>query len=43
MSTEKEGVRQMFGKSSGCAGKPEQDLNRGIKVVERTLLPEGLA
>ena len=41
MSTEEERVRQVSGKPRRRARKPEQNADRGAKVTEGALLPEG--
>lgn len=40
MSTEEERVREVFGKPRGCAGKPEQDSDRGAEGAQGHLLPQ---
>jgi len=40
MSTEEERVRSLPRKPSRRPRKPEQDVDRGAEIVERTLLPK---
>lgn len=40
MPTQEKGIHQVPGRKSCRAREPEQDIDRGVKVAQRTILSE---